>query len=76
MVTLEQMLLSNVHLGHAVKQWNPKMNQYIFCQRKGVHIIDLLQTLVCLEKCCKFLRNASTNNKSLVILNLICYVIK
>nr|YP_010700469.1 ribosomal protein S2 [Strombomonas costata]WCH63608.1 ribosomal protein S2 [Strombomonas costata] len=55
MLSLEQMLSSSVHLGHQVKQWNPKMSPYIYGERNGIHVIDLLQTLICLEKACKFL---------------------
>jgi ribosomal protein S2 len=68
MVSLEMMLSSSVHLGHQVQQWNPKMSPYIYGERNGVHIIDLLQTLVCLEKACKFLSVASRKNKTLVYL--------
>ena len=64
MISLEQMLSSSVHLGHKVQQWNPKMSRYIYAQRKGIHIIDLLQTLVLLEKACKFLSIMSRKNKS------------
>lgn len=64
MVTLEQMLLSGVHLGHSVKQMNPKMSSYIFGQRNGVHIIDLLQTLVCLQNVNLFLKRLRRDNKS------------
>lgn len=63
MVSLEQMLSSSVHLGHQVQQWNPKMGPYIYGERNGIHIIDLLQTLVCLENTCKFLSGSSKNNK-------------
>jgi len=66
MVSLEQMLNSSVHLGHQVQQWNPKMSPYIYGERKGVHIIDLLHTLVCLEKACKFLSSSSKNNKNIL----------
>lgn len=64
MVSLEMMLSSSVHLGHQVQQWNPKMSPYIYGERNGVHIIDLLQTLVCLEKVTKFLSLASRKNKT------------
>ena len=64
MVSLEQMLSSSVHLGHQIQQWNPKMGPYIYGERNGIHIIDLLQTLVCLENACNFLTNASKNNKT------------
>jgi small subunit ribosomal protein S2 len=63
MISLEQMLSSSVHLGHQVQQWNPKMGPYIYGERNGIHIIDLLQTLVCLENTCTFLSNASKSNK-------------
>lgn len=63
MITLEEMLSSSVHLGHQVRQWNPKMSPYIYGERNGVHIIDLLQTLVCLEKSCSFLREERKKGK-------------
>lgn len=55
MISLEQMLMSSVHLGHEIQKWNPKMGPYIYGERNGVHIIDLLQTLVCIEKASNFL---------------------
>nr|YP_009145469.1 ribosomal protein S2 [Monomorphina parapyrum]AKL78942.1 ribosomal protein S2 [Monomorphina parapyrum] len=67
MVSLEMMLGSSVHLGHQVQQWNPKMSPYIYGERNGVHIIDLLQTLVCLEKVSKFLSLASRKNKTFFV---------
>ena len=63
MITLQQMLNSSVHLGHYSKQWNPKMCPYIYCERDGIHIIDLLQTIICLKKACNFLSNASKKKK-------------
>lgn len=65
MVTLEQMLTSSVHLGHNVQQWNPKMSVYIYGERNGIHIIDLLQTLICLKKTCNFLSKSSKEGKNL-----------
>lgn len=66
MVTLEQMLSCSVHLGHPVKKWNPRMSPFIYGERNGIHIIDILQTLVCLEKVSDFLLKASKQNKSCV----------
>lgn len=63
MVTLEQMLISGVHLGHNVKSWNPNMSKYIYGKRGNIHIIDLIQTYFCLEKVCLFLNSARKNNK-------------
>lgn len=64
MLSLEKMLSSSVHLGHQVQQWNPKMSPYIYGERNGIHIIDLLQTLVCVEKVCNFLSIASKKNSN------------
>lgn len=50
MVTLEQMLGAGVHLGHQVRRWNPKMSQYIYGKRNGIHILDVLQTFICLDE--------------------------
>lgn len=71
MVTLEEMLTSSVHLGHKVQQWNPKMSLYIYGERNGVHIIDLLQTLICLNKVCSFLAKSSKDKKRFVYLYFI-----
>ena len=43
--TMRQLLEAGVHFGHNTRRWNPKMRQYIFGVRHGVHIIDLQQTL-------------------------------
>ena len=48
-VTLSDLLESGVHFGHQTRRWNPKMDEYIFTSRNGVHIIDLVQTAQLLE---------------------------
>ena len=42
--SLEAMLQAGVHFGHQVSRWHPKMKQYIYIERNGVHIIDLEKT--------------------------------
>ncbi len=44
-VPMKRLLETGVHFGHQPRRWNPKMDPYIFTQRKGVHIIDLEQTI-------------------------------
>ena len=44
-VTMKQLLEAGVHFGHRTRRWNPKMRQYIFTERSGIHIIDLHQTM-------------------------------
>ncbi len=49
-VTLEQLLAAGAHFGHLTRRWNPKMKEYIFMQRNGIHIIDLKKTQAALDK--------------------------
>ena len=47
-VSMKALLETGVHFGHRTRRWNPKMKPYIFTERKGVHIIDLQQTIAAL----------------------------
>ena len=55
MISLEELFESGVHFGHRVNRWNPKMAEFIFGELNGIHIIDLFQTQVALEKVTQFL---------------------
>lgn len=48
--SMRQLLEAGVHFGHHPRRWNPKMSQYIFGTKGGVHIIDLQQTYPMLKK--------------------------
>jgi len=48
--TMRQLLEAGVHFGHQTHRWNPKMAQYLFGDRNGVHIIDLAQTVPLLHQ--------------------------
>ena len=54
-IGIKELLEAGVHFGHQTKRWNPKMKQFIFDARNGVHIIDLSKTLGQLEAACEFL---------------------
>jgi small subunit ribosomal protein S2 len=56
-VTMKQLLESGVHFGHQTRRWNPKMKRYIFGERGGIYIIDLVQTLELLGEAVDFVRN-------------------
>lgn len=43
-VTMKELLSAGVHFGHHTRRWNPKMQQYIFGVRNGIHIMDLQQS--------------------------------
>jgi small subunit ribosomal protein S2 len=47
---LESMLEAGVHFGHQVGRWNPKMAPYIYEEKNGIHVLDLVQTVRDLEK--------------------------
>ena len=53
-LTMKSLLEAGVHFGHQTQRWNPRMKQYIFTQRNGIHIMDLQQTLVLLRQACQF----------------------
>ncbi|MGC9505471.1 30S ribosomal protein S2 [Baaleninema sp.] len=65
-VTLAQLLESGVHFGHQTRRWNPRMSQYIFTDRNGVHIIDLVQTAQLLEDAYDYLRTAAEAGKKVL----------
>jgi len=48
-VTINDLLEAGVHFGHPRQRWNPKMREFIFTERGGVHIIDLRKTLSLLQ---------------------------
>jgi small subunit ribosomal protein S2 len=43
-VGIKELLEAGVHFGHQTRRWNPAMRPYIYGERDGIHIIDLLQT--------------------------------
>jgi ribosomal protein S13 len=49
-VSMKQLLEAGVHFGHQTRRWNPKMAEYIYCERNGIYIIDLQKTVKKLEE--------------------------
>ncbi|MCW1951400.1 MAG: 30S ribosomal protein S2, partial [Octadecabacter sp.] len=47
--TMRQLLEAGVHFGHQKQRWNPKMQEFIYGARNGIHIMDLTQTLPMLD---------------------------
>ncbi len=54
-ITIKQLLEAGVHFGHPTKKWNPKMAEYIFTQRNGIHIVDLQKTVKKFEEAYNFI---------------------
>ena len=59
-VKVTELLEAGVHFGHQTKRWNPKMAPYIFGEKKGIHIIDLLKTIVCLRQARQFVSDVAS----------------
>ena len=47
--SMRQLLEAGVHFGHQTQRWNPRMGQYIYGDRNGIHILDLTQTVPMLD---------------------------
>ena len=62
-VTLAELLEAGVHFGHQSRRWNPKMFPYIYAERNGIHIIDLVQTAQLLTQACEFVRKSAEEGK-------------
>ena len=65
-VSMKALLETGVHFGHRKRRWNPKMKSYIFTERNGIHIIDLQQTSVALEKAYNLVRDAIAGGGTLL----------
>ena len=55
--TMRQLLEAGVHYGHQTARWNPKMGEYIYGDRNGIHILDLTQTVPLLDAALKLVRD-------------------
>jgi small subunit ribosomal protein S2 len=63
---MKALLESGVHFGHRTNKWNPKMRQYIFTERNGIHIIDLQQTVKLLDDAYNFVRDTVADGGSIL----------
>lgn len=55
-VTMRELLESGVHFGHQTRRWNPKMKRFIFTERNGIYIIDLMQSLGYIDRAFEFVK--------------------
>jgi small subunit ribosomal protein S2 len=65
-VTMKSLLESGVHFGHQVKRWDPRMKQYIFAERNGIHIIDLQKTIQAIKDAYDAVRKVVAQNKTVL----------
>ena len=65
-ITMKQLLEAGVHFGHRTRRWNPKMRQYIFTERSGIHIIDLHQTMTRINEYYELVRDLVTEGRTVL----------
>ena len=65
-ITMKELLESGVHFGHQTRRWNPKMKEYIFGERNGIHIIDLQKTVKMFKEAARFVSDVAAEDKSIL----------
>ncbi len=63
-VAMKQLLEAGVHFGHQTRRWDPKMAEYIFQARNGIHIIDLQKTSKKLDEAYDFIKQQAEAGKT------------
>ena len=64
--SMRQLLEAGVHFGHQTRRWNPKMREYIFTERNGIHIIDLQQTVHLLQDAYNYTRDLAAQGRTVL----------
>jgi len=67
-ITMKELLEAGVHFGHQTRRWNPKMKEYIFGERNGIHIIDLQKTLKMFREAARYIADQAAQGKSVLFL--------
>ena len=65
-VAMKQLLEAGVHFGHQTKRWDPKMAEYIYQARNGIHIIDLQKTSKKIDEAYKFMKDIAEEGKTVL----------
>ena len=65
-VAMKQLLEAGVHFGHQTRRWDPKMAEYIFQARNGIHIIDLQKTSKKLDEAYSFMKEQAEEGKTVL----------
>jgi len=66
LATIEELLKAGAHFGHLTSRWNPRMEDYIFMERNNIHIIDLMQTQVLLDRAAEAAKRFARRGKKIL----------
>ncbi len=67
-VAMKQLLEAGVHFGHQTKRWDPKMAEYIYQARNGIHIIDLQKTSKKIDEAYAFVKELAEEGKDILFI--------
>ena len=63
---VQDLLAVGAHFGHQTQKWNPKMRPYVYGEKNGIYIIDLLKTVPMAKKAYEFLQKISFDGKPIL----------
>src|SRR3989344_1037202 len=66
-LSLQKLIESGAHYGHQSRRWNPKMEQYLYGVRDGVHVFDLTKTKPLFEEALDAIKTAAKTGKSILL---------
>ena len=67
-ISIKDLLDAGIHFGHRTNRWNPKMSDFIFGHRNGIHIIDLQQTLTFFNNALKVVEDFAKEGKNILFI--------
>ena len=67
-ISIKDLLDAGIHFGHRKNRWNPKMSEYIFGHRNGIHIIDLQKTVIYFNEALKVIKDYASNGKNILFI--------
>ena len=67
-IKIKDLLDAGIHFGHRKNRWNPKMSEYIFGHRNGIHIIDLQKTVILFNEALKAIQEYASQGKNILFI--------
>ena len=64
--SMKELLEAGVHFGHQTRRWNPKMKEYIYGERNGIYILNLMKTTLMLDEAYEFIKQYAAKGKNIV----------
>ena len=58
-IKFEDLLGTGAHFGHVTRKWDPNFKPYVLMEKNGIHIINLEETIRCLDKATNFIKSKS-----------------